>query len=140
MFGVFLKQKIANQPLTVVGSGNQKRDFTYVTDVVNAFYKGLYYSCNINILNVGTGKPISINKIVKLLNSKKVTIPKRPGEPDITNAKISKIKREMKWVAKIKIKEGINLLLNDINYWSKAPLWNQKKIKLATKDWFKYLK
>ena len=87
MFGVFLKQKIANQPLTVVGSGNQKRDFTYVTDVVNAFYKGLYYSCNINILNVGTGKPISINKIVKLLNSKKVTIPKRPGEPDITNAK-----------------------------------------------------
>ena len=140
VFGVFLKQKIANQPLTVVGNGNQKRDFTYVSDVVSAFYKGLYYNCNINVLNVGTGKPVTINKIVKLLKSKKVMIPKRPGEPDITSAKISKIKKELKWVAKIKIKEGINLLLKDINYWSKAPLWNQKKIKLATKDWFKYLK
>ena len=140
MFGVFLRQKIANKPLTVVGNGNQKRDFTYVTDVVNAFYKGLNYNCKLNILNVGTGKPVSINRIVKILKSKKITIPKRPGEPDITNAKIVKIKKELKWSAAIKIEDGIKLLLKDIDYWKKAPLWDQKKIKKATKVWFEYLK
>jgi len=140
MFGVFLRQKIANKPLTVVGNGNQKRDFTYVSDVVDAFYRGLNYDCKINILNVGTGKPISINRIVKILKSKKITIPKRPGEPDITNAKILKIKKELKWSAKIKIEDGIKLLLKNIDYWNKAPLWDQKKIKKATKVWFEYLK
>ncbi len=140
MFGVFLKQKISSQPLTVVGSGKQKRDFTYVTDIVNAFYKGLNYNCKISVMNVGTGNPVSINKIVKLLKSKKITIPKRPGEPDITHAKISKIKKELNWTAKINIQEGIKLLLKDIKYWDKAPLWTKDKIKEATQDWFKYLK
>ena len=50
MFGVFLKQKLSNSPLTVVGSGNQSRDFTYVTDVVNAFIKCLKYNGKIKYL------------------------------------------------------------------------------------------
>ena len=91
-------------------------------------------------MNVGTGNPVSINRIVKLLKSKKITIPKRPGEPDITHAKISKVKKELNWKAKINIQEGIKLLLKDIKYWDKAPLWTKDKIKKATKDWFKYLK
>jgi UDP-glucose 4-epimerase len=140
MFGVFLAQKIKNKPLTVVGDGKQKRDFTYVSDIVNAFYKCIKYKGNIKIFNVGTGKPVSVNRIVNLLKCEKVNIPKRPGEPDQTNANITKIKKELKWKPTVTIEQGIKMLIDEIGYWRKAPLWTPKKIKLATKDWFKYLK
>ena len=140
MFGVFLAQKLKNKPLTVVGNGQQKRDFTYISDVVTAFYKCIRLKKNFQIFNVGTGKPISINNIVKLLNCKSTNIPKRAGEPDQTNANIGKIKKELKWYPKISIKAGIKQLLRDIDYWNKAPVWTPKTIKIATKEWFKYLK
>jgi UDP-glucose 4-epimerase len=140
MFGVFLKQKISKMPLTVVGDGNQTRDFTYVTDVAEAFFKAMFYQGNYNIFNIGTGNPISINRIVKLLNCNKITIPKRPGEPRITHANVSLAQKELNWQYKIKIEEGIKRILNEINYWKNAPLWTSRKIKQATKEWFKYLK
>ena len=99
------------------------------------FYKG-----KINIFNVGTGKPISVNKIVKILKCNKIKIPKRPGEPDITHANINLVRKELKWKPKIKIEKGISLILKDLNYWKNAPLWTPNKIKNATKDWFKYIK
>ena len=139
MFGVFLKQKIANYPMTVIGDGKQKRDFTYIDDVVRALAKTINYNFKVNIMNVGTGRPVTINKIVSMLNSKKIFIPKRPGEPDITSADNSLIKKELGWLPRVNIKDGINLLLNNLDYWKKAPLWTKKKIKVATKDWFKYL-
>ena len=140
MFGVFLTQKLKNKPLTVVGSGKQTRDFTYVTDVVSALISASKSKLQNIILNVGSGKTISINRIVKILNSKKTSIPKRPGEPDCTFADIKKIKKYLNWKPKIDIYEGVKKLLNDISYWENAPLWNAKKIDIATRDWFKYLK
>ena len=139
MFGVFLAQKLKKKPLTVVGDGKQKRDFTYVSDVVEAFYKSIKIRKNFQIFNLGTGKPVAINEIVKLLDCKSINIPKRPGEPDLTSANIKKITKELNWKPKISIKEGIKYLLKDINYWNNAPVWTPKKIKVATKDWFKYL-
>ena len=140
MFGVFLKQKLSGVPLTVVGDGKQKRDFTYVSDVVNAFYKSIKYNGIYKIFNIGTGKPVSVNRIVKLLNCQKTRIPKRPGEPMLTYADPRLAKKELGWKHHIDIKEGINTILKEIDYWKKAPLWSPKKIKIATKDWFKYLK
>lgn len=140
MFGVFLAQKLKNKPLTVVGDGNQKRDFTYISDVIEAFSKSMRLKKNFQIFNVGTGKPISINNIVKLLGCKSIKIPKRPGEPDQTNAKIKKIQNELNWKPKISIELGIKKLLKDINYWNNAPVWTPKTIKVATKEWFEYLK
>ena len=140
MFGVFLAQKLKNKPLTIVGSGYQKRDFTYVTDVTNAFYKCIKYKGNTNIFNIGTGKPISVNRIVEILKSKKIHIPKRPGEPDQTNANNKKAIKELKWRPVISIEKGISLVLKNINYWKNAPVWTPKKIQIATSDWFKYLK
>ncbi len=140
MFGVFLAQKLKKKPLTVVGDGSQKRDFTYVTDVVNAFYKCINYKGKKKIFNIGTGKPISINRIVKILKSKKINIPKRPGEPDQTNADNKQAIKELKWRPKISIEQGIKLILKNINYWKTAPVWTPKKIQVATSDWFKYLK
>lgn len=140
VFGVFLAQKLKNLPLTVVGDGKQKRDFTYVSDIVEVFYKSLFYNGKINIFNIGTGKPISVNKIVKILKCKKTQIPKRPGEPDVTHANIKLVKNELNWSAKITIEKGISLILKELKYWKKAPLWTPNKIKQATVEWFKYIK
>ena len=114
MFGVFLAQKLKNKPLTVVGDGNQKRDFTYISDVIQAFYKAMKVK-NYEIFNVGTGKPVSVNNIVKLLGCKSINIPKRPGEPDQTNAKI-KNSKALNWKPQISIELGVKKLLKDINY------------------------
>ena len=140
MFGVFLAQKLKNKPFTIVGNGNQKRDFTYVTDVVDAFVAASKSKIKCEIFNVGSGKTVSVNKIVQLLGGKKIFIKKRPGEPDCTFADISKIQRLLKWKPKVSIKEGVNKLLLDIKYWKRAPVWTPKKINNATKAWFKYLK
>ena len=139
VLGVFLKQKLSKLPYTVVGNGEQKRDFTYVTDIANALYLASKHK-KTNIFNVGSGKPHSINYLVKLLGGDKVYIPKRPAEPEITYADISKIKKELSWKPKVSFEEGIKKVLKNINNWKDAPLWTPKKISKATKDWFKYLK
>ena len=141
VFGVFMAQLINNKPLTLVGTGNQKRDFTYVSDIVEIIIKlSRRKDLSGQIFNVGSGEATSINKIIKLLGAKKIIkIPKRPGEPDITFADIRKITRTMKWKPKVSIENGINILKENINYWKKAPLWNPKNIKVATRLWFKYL-
>lgn len=141
VFGVFLAQKLANKPFTIVGNGKQTRDFTYVTDVVDAFIKASKSKITNQIYNVGSGKDVSINLIAKLLDAKQFEyIPKRPGEPERTFADLKKIKKELKWKPKINIEKGLKYILKDINYWKNAPVWNKKKIETQTKDWFKYIK
>ena len=139
MFGVFLAQKLSNKPFTIVGTGKQTRDFTYVTDVVRALIIASKSKIKNQIFNVGSGKTVSILKIVRLLGGNKVFIKKRPGEPESTFADISLIKKNLSWKPKIKIEKGVKILLNNINYWKKAPIWTPNKIKKETKLWFKYL-
>ena len=76
----------------MVGDGTQTRDFTFVTDVASAVYTAAQSAEIVKIYNVGSGKTISVNRIVELLGGDKIHIPKRPGEPDCTFADISKIK------------------------------------------------
>ena len=139
VFGVFLAQKLANKPFTVVCDGTQTRDFTFVTDVADAIFTAANSDISGQIFNVGSGKTISINRIIELLDGPVVFIPKRPGEPDCTFADIQKIKKELKWRPKVSIEEGVQELLNNIEYWRSAPVWEPESIKTATKDWFKYL-
>ena len=141
VFGVFLGQKLANKPFTVVGDGKQRRDFTYVSDVVDAIIQtAKHKKISGKILNVGSGKSVSINNIIKLLGGKKIHIPKRPGEPDMTYADIKKIKKIIGWKPKISVEKGINKMLDNLDMWKDAPIWTPKKIKKATKKWFLYLK
>lgn len=140
VFGVFLAQKISNKPYTIVGDGNQTRDFTYVTDVVNALIITAKSAKTNKIYNVGSGATVSINKIVELLSGNKVNIPKRPGEPDCTYADISKIKHDLGWEPTISIEEGVEKILDNISYWKEAKVWDPKSISEATRDWFKYLR
>lgn len=140
VFGVFLSQKLKNFPLTVVGNGRQMRDFTYVSDIIEAITLAAKSKKTNQIYNIASGKPKSVNDIVKILDHKKINIKKRPGEPDVTWANISKAKRDLKWRPKISFEKGVNELIKNINYWKKAPVWTKDKIKIATKSWFKYLK
>ena len=139
VFGVFIKQKLKNKPLTIVGNGRQSRDFVYVTDVARAFLAAAKTNYVGKIYNVGNGNPQTVNYLASLIGGRKVFIPDRPGEPRCSWANINKIKRELKWKPKIKFKEGINKMMNEIQHWKDAPLWTPKSIKFATKTWFKFL-
>ncbi len=139
VLGVFLAQKLANKPFTVVGDGTQTRDFTYVTDVANAFLTAAQSSVCEEIFNVGSGETVSVNRLVELLGGEVTYIPKRPGEPDCTYADITKIRRDLKWQPKVSIKQGVDNVLANIDYWKSAPVWTPATIATATQDWFKYL-
>jgi len=138
VFGVFLAQKLAGLPFTIVGDGTQTRDFTFVTDAVNAIITAMLSSVS-GTYNVGSGNTYSINELVELLEGNKVHIPKRPGEPDCTFADIRKIKNELGWSPKVSLKEGVSIMLREIEYWRNAPIWNVDSIETATKSWYKYL-
>ena len=140
VFGVFLAQKLASQPYTVVGDGSQTRDFTYVSDVVDAFIVSASSNATEEIFNIGSGATVSINRIVELLGGNQlVMLPKRPGEPDCTFADITKIRNQVHWMPKINIEEGVENLLININDWKDAPVWTHDTIKKATRSWFHYL-
>ncbi|MCK4529362.1 GDP-mannose 4,6-dehydratase, partial [candidate division WOR-3 bacterium] len=139
VFGVFLAQKLAGKPLTVVGDGNQTRDFTYVTDIARAMLVTAESDKTGEVYNVGSGQTVSVNRIVELLGGKKVFIPKRPGEPDCTFADIKKIQKELGWQPEVSIEEGVIELLKHIDYWRKAPVWTPESIAEQTKDWFEFL-
>lgn len=139
VFGVFLAQKLANKPFTVVGDGTQTRDFTYVTDVADAFYTAAMSDVKNITFNVGSGGTYSVNLLCELLGGEIVHIPKRPGEPDCTYADTTRIQNILGWKAKISLEEGVNKILADIDYWEEAPVWTPDTIDTATKDWFKYL-
>lgn len=140
VFGVFLAQMIAGQPLTIVGDGTQTRDFTFVTDVVDAFVKAADSDKVGDILNVGSRGTYSVNRLVELIGAEEtVRIPKRPGEPDCTWADVTRIERELGWRAQVNLEDGVNIMLDNIDYWREAPVWTPESIAEATKGWFKYL-
>jgi len=139
VFGVFLAQKLSGKPFTIVGDGTQTRDFTYVSDVAEAFYTAAESDISNDIFNVGSGNTYSVNYLAELLEGERSYIPKRPGEPDCTFADIDKIQTILKWKAKIPLEEGVNKILEQIDYWRQAPVWTPETIDNATKDWYKYL-
>jgi UDP-glucose 4-epimerase len=140
VFGVFLAQILADKPVTIVGDGEQTRDFTYVTDVVDAFLTAAGTSESGKVYNVGSNGTYSINRLVELLGAKSVVhIPKRPGEPDCTWADVSRIEREIGWRAKVSFEDGVRMMLDHIDHWKGAAVWTPDSIAEATQGWFKYL-
>ena len=139
VFGVFLAQKNHGKPFTVVGDGTQTRDFTFVTDVAEAFICAAESDVSGECMNVGNGDHYSVNELVKLLGGKTVYISKRPGEPDCTFADVSKIRTLLNWKAKVSFDEGVRQMLEHISYWREAPVWEPTSIEKATEKWFRYL-
>ena len=139
VFGVFLAQKLKGSPFTVVGDGTQTRDFTYVTDVAAAFIKAAQSDVSGEVMNVGSGNHYSVNRLVELLGGPVVHIPKRPGEPNCTFADTNKINRLLAWEPRITFEDGVRNMLDTIQNWSDAPVWNINTIEKATSTWFRYL-
>jgi UDP-glucose 4-epimerase len=139
VFGVFLKQKLADQPFTVVGDGTQERDFVFVSDVARAFVMAAETPLTGKVWNVGGGKPQSINYLVKLLQGPVTHLPKRPGEPNVTWADITAIKSQLGWQPRVSFEDGVAEILANIEYWENAPLWTQESISVATETWFEFL-
>lgn len=137
VFGVFLAQKLAGKPFTVVGDGTQTRDFVFATDVARAFLMAAESGHENEIYNLGTGRPQSVNRLVELLGGGEVVhLPKRPGEPDCTWADIRKTGAHLGWHPAVSFEEGVATMLRGIDYWRDAPVWDSNSIWTATKSWF----
>ncbi len=139
VFGVFLRQKLAEAPFTVVGDGSQTRDFLYVSDVARAFYLAATTDISGRVYNLGAGNPQSVNTLVEHLGGEVTYIPKRPGEPECTWADISRISNELGWRQQVSFEDGVSNVLANIEYWRDAPLWNPKTISDATRTWFEHM-
>ncbi len=136
VFGVFLAQKLAGKPLTVVGDGTQRRDFVFVTDVTRAFFRAAESGSAGAIYNLGTANPQTVNRLVELIGGPVVHVPKRPGEPDCTWADTSKIRRELDWEPLVSFEKGVAQMIANIDYWKNAPVWDPESIRRATQTWF----
>lgn len=139
VFGVFLAQIANGLPVTIVGDGEQTRDFTFVKDICRAFLLAAEAKYT-GIFNIGSGGSYSINELVRRLGAKDITyIPERPGEPKSTFALISKAKVFLKYEPKFSFETGVEIMKEHLNDYKTAPTWTVEKIEAATKDWFKYL-
>lgn len=122
VIGIFLRQRAAGQPMTIVGDGEQRRDFTHVSDVVEANIKASQFTAPEYLVekeiiyrawewgqtyNIGTGKNHSINEIVKMMGGEKVNIPPRTGESRITLANANKAKEHLGWTAQVCLEDWI---------------------------------
>jgi len=88
---------------------------------------------------VGSGNHYSVNRLVELLGGDVEHIPKRPGEPDCTFGDVSRIQRLLGWKARITFEEGVSRMVEHIDDWKDAPVWNPASIDQATSTWFHYL-
>ena len=109
VIGLFKRQKLSGNPMTIVGSGEQRRDFTHIEDVVNAniLAMSLESHKNFDIYNVGTGKNFSINEVADMIGGEKVYIDSRPAEVRETLADIALTTRDLGWQPKIDLQDAI---------------------------------
>jgi len=111
VIGIFLRQLAAGEPLTIVGDGDQRRDFTHVSDVVNANIMAAISNpdpeaCG-QVYNVGTGTNYSVNEIAAMISDNTINIPPRIGESRITQANVDKIWKTFGWKSKVKLEDWI---------------------------------
>ena len=112
MVGIFLRQRAVGESLTIVGDGNQRRDFTHVRDVVQANILAATKEVDSDafgqLYNVGTGNNYSINQIATMISDNIINIAPRPGESRVTLANNQKLRRTFGWEPTIKLDDWIN--------------------------------
>jgi UDP-glucose 4-epimerase len=111
VIGIFLRQKNSNQPLTIVGDGEQRRDFVHVQDVASANIMAAIANLEDQhygqIYNIGNGENISILEIANQISEEHVHIPPRDGEARTTLACIDKARNTFGWQPKFNVKKWI---------------------------------
>jgi UDP-glucose 4-epimerase len=107
VIGVFQRQHAAGQPLTIVGTGEQRRDFVHVKDVawanIVAAGTDLHDDHYGMVYNIGSGSNISILEIADMISESRVFIPARPGEVDTTLADLDRTMSVFYWEPEISV-------------------------------------
>ena len=113
--GIFLRQKAAGEPLTVVGDGEQRRDYIYVKDVANANIMAAISNPDDDaygqVYNVGSGKNYSVNEIASFISYDTINIPPRIGEARNSLANIDKIQKTFAWKPEVDVEQWIKTQL-----------------------------
>ena len=101
VMGVFAQQLLDGKPMTIRGDGEQRRDFTYVGDVVDANIKCMDYPLELNgeVFNVGNGDNYSVNQIANLLGGDTTNVDP-VVEPKVTLADYGSIQSSLDWKPK----------------------------------------
>jgi UDP-glucose 4-epimerase len=121
VIAIFASKILNNDDITIYGDGEQMRDYVYVSDVVNANLKALNKGKN-QIINIGTSKAVSINKLVEVIsktagyNKKAIYKPKRDGELFKSFLNVNKARKVLGWKPEISIEKGIK---NTLQYFKK---------------------
>jgi UDP-glucose 4-epimerase len=113
--GIFERQKKDNVFLTVTGTGNQRRDFTHVSDVVSGLIEIAKKRWTGQVFNLGSGQNYSIKELASMFNQEYVLIPERRGEADHTLADISFTKAQLDWKPNIKLEQYVTEFLEKLN-------------------------
>ena len=113
--GIFLRQKAAGEPLTIVGDGEQRRDYIYVKDVANANIMAAISNPDDDaygqVYNVGSGKNYSVNEIASFISDDTINIPPRIGEARNSLANIDKIQKTFAWKPEVDVEQWIKTQL-----------------------------
>lgn len=142
VFKVFLKQFIERKPFTIIGDGMQMRDFIHVKDVCRAFIKAAELDVQNEVINIGASNPCGIYHLSKMIAGEdypRQYLPWREGEPKVTYADIRKANRLLNWFPLIKIKDGVEEMLENLSNYADAPLWTEETILKKQTEWNKYL-
>ena len=111
VIGIFFRQRDAGEDLTIVGDGEQRRDFVHVSDVVSANLAAAFNDADDEhygqVYNVGSGKNYSVNEIAGWISDKQVHLPERLGEVRVSLANIDKIKNVFGWEPKVDLEEWV---------------------------------
>ena len=111
VIGLFKRQAKGNKPMTIVSPGTQRRDFTYIDDVVESNICAMGSNVNsFKVYNVGTGKNYSMLELAEMIlpKSSYAFIEKRPAEVSETLANIDDTINDLNWKPKYDLKEMIN--------------------------------
>ena len=110
VIAIFRRQKRHGQQLTVVGDGEQRRDFTFVGDVVRANYMAAMNWNAHGTINIGSGRNYSINDVAALVGGEATHIPPRPAESRLTLANIKKASEVLGWRPSVTLEQGLKIL------------------------------
>jgi UDP-glucose 4-epimerase len=110
VIAIFRKQLREGLPLTVVGTGEKRRDFTFVGDVVRANMLAAMNRNATGVFNIRTGVNYSINQVADMVGGEKTYIPDRPAEAMVTLADNSKARDVLGWKPQLSLKQGLEVL------------------------------
>ena len=111
VIGIFLRQLAAGEKLTIVGDGEQRRDFVYVKDVANANIMAAISNADDEaygqVYNVGSGVNYSVNDIASFISNDTINIPPRIGEARDSLANINKIQKTFAWRPEVNVEQWV---------------------------------